>query len=150
MLIFKYWQGGEGGVGVSETVSDTLMLKLAIFTEFLWMNEAKIEKYSTAIFWLWEFQTKYRKQINNWLEIECCSMTSVLKAILVPKMSVLGGSLNVTDLKLCKAYFFMFFNISAKNGVILKKKKLGDFFPVKIFQTVYGHLKMRLKLSLLL
>jgi len=39
-----------GGGRLSETVSDTLMMKLGIFTEFLWMNEVKIEKYSTAIF----------------------------------------------------------------------------------------------------
>ena len=60
------------------------------------------------------------------------------------------GSLNVTDLKICEAYFLMFFNIFAKYGVILRKKFLGDFFPAQIFQKVYGPLKMMLKLNLLL
>ena len=39
-----------------------------------------------------------------------------------------GGSINVTDLKFCEAYFLMFFDIFAKNWVILKKKNFDFFF----------------------
>ena len=44
----------------------------------------------------------------------------------------------------------MFFNIFAKNGVIPMEKFLGNIFPAQIFQKVYGPLKMRLNLNLLL